>query len=85
MVSKTCPESVVVVGRKAEHPVRNALILSGVLLSAAVAVILAGADESVEVPMGNVPAKFVHDLDSIEAAVANFFRNPKASSFGTEG
>jgi hypothetical protein len=84
MVSKTDLESVVVVGRRAEHPVRNALILSGVLLSATVAVILAGADESVEVVTGFLPSRFVH-LDSIEAAVANFFRNPKASSFGPEG
>ena len=45
-----------------------------------------GADESMEVPMGNatgfIPSRFVHDLDSIEAALADFFRNPKASSFG---
>jgi len=47
MVSKTCPESVVVVGRKAEHPVRNALILSGVLLSATVAVLLVGPKDHV--------------------------------------
>ena len=47
MVSKTGPESVVVVGRKAEHPVRNALILSGVLLSATVAVILVGPQDHV--------------------------------------
>jgi hypothetical protein len=37
----------VVVGRKAEHPVRNALILSGVLLSATVAVILVGPQDHV--------------------------------------
>lgn len=46
------------------------------------------ADESVEVPMGNatgsIPSRFVHELDSVEAALADFFRNPKASSFGPE-
>ena len=46
------------------------------------------ADESVEVPMGNakgfMPSRFVHDLESIEAALADFFSNPKASSFGPE-
>ncbi|CAI3793513.1 hypothetical protein [Pseudarthrobacter sp. MM222] len=46
------------------------------------------ADESVEVPMGDVkgfmPSRLVHDVDSIEAALADFFRNPEASSFGPE-
>ena len=46
------------------------------------------ADESVEVPMGDVqgfmPARLVHDLASVEAALAVFFRNPRASSFGPE-
>ena len=46
------------------------------------------ADASVEVPMGDVkgfmPSRLVHDLDSVEAAMADFFRNPRASSFGPE-
>lgn len=46
------------------------------------------ADESVEVPMGNakgfMPARLVHDVASVEAALANFFRNPGSSSFGPE-
>ncbi|MDF9752720.1 uncharacterized protein YneF (UPF0154 family) [Arthrobacter sp. ES3-54] len=39
--------TMVVVGRKAKHPARNALILSGVLLSATVAVILVGPQDHV--------------------------------------
>lgn len=46
------------------------------------------ADESVEVPMGDVkafmPARLVHDLASVEVALADFFKNPTESSFGPE-
>ncbi|TFC92837.1 hypothetical protein E3T19_00615 [Cryobacterium sp. TMT4-31] len=46
------------------------------------------ADESVEVPMGDVqgfmPARLVHDLASVETALADFLANPEASSFGPE-
>lgn len=46
------------------------------------------ADESVEVPMGDVqgfmPARLVHDLVSVEVALSGFFTSPGASSFGPE-
>ncbi|MDQ1058644.1 hypothetical protein QFZ23_002545 [Arthrobacter globiformis] len=46
------------------------------------------ADESVEIPMGDVkgfmPSRLVHDLDSVEAALADFCKNPGSSSFGPE-
>jgi hypothetical protein len=62
MVRKTGLESVVVVGRNAEHPVRNALILSGVLLSATVAVVLVG-------PQDHVPQEVVALLAGLAVGV----------------
>ncbi len=45
-------------------------------------------DQSVEVPMGGLkglmPLYLVHNLDSVERALADFFRNPTMSSFGPE-
>lgn len=45
-------------------------------------------DQSVEVPMGGMkglmPSYLVHDLDAVAGALADFFSNPKASSFGPE-
>lgn len=49
-------------GRKAEHPVRNALILGGVLLSATVAVILVG-------PQDHVSQEFVALLAGLAVGV----------------
>lgn len=44
------------------------------------------ADESVEVPMGAgigyMPARFVHGLASVQAALDEFLKNPESSSFG---
>lgn len=45
--AKQAKKGLAVVGRKAEHPVRNALILSGVLLSATAAVIVLGPQDHV--------------------------------------
>jgi len=46
------------------------------------------AEDSVEVPMGDVqgfmPARLVHDLASVETALTDFLANPRASSFGPE-
>lgn len=45
-------------------------------------------DESVEVPMGDakgfIPLRFVNDVGRVEAALADFLRNPESSSFGPE-
>lgn len=43
-------------------------------------------NESVDVPMGNakglMPLRLVNDLESVEAALDNFFKTPASSSFG---
>jgi hypothetical protein len=45
-------------------------------------------EESVEVPMGDakgfIPSRWVNDPAHVEAALADFFKNPRALSFGPE-
>lgn len=47
-----------------------------------------GSSESVEVPMGRmkgfIPSQYVHALGSVEAALDDFLKNPKAESLGPE-
>ncbi len=45
-------------------------------------------DQSVEIPMGGpkgfMPLRLVHDVESVEEALGDFFADPGASSFGSE-